>query len=387
MKQYKHEIIRAMDEAVAGGRHSCAAVAVYQHGEEKLRYACGMADMERRRPADEHSIYRLYSLTKPMTAVAAMALLEAGKLDACAPVKDYLPGFAKPMVAVGDTLVPANRDILVRDLFSMTSGLVYPGDSNVADRAMAKLFDRWMDSRAAGEPMDTYAFVNEMGKQPLLFQPGARWQYGVSADVLGGVMEVASGRKLDALLNELIFAPLGMRDTGFFVPAEKRERLTTLYELRDGALAPFPGMHLAVGDYDTPPRFCSGGAGLVSTLPDVLRFARMLLNRGELDGERVISPRAIDYMTAEHLTDAQHASFDWDSLQGYGYGVLVRTLLNPGMNFSLGSLGEFGWDGWTGPYMTVCPADDLTLVLMQQRTGSGVTELTRQVRNILFGRG
>ena len=384
MKHYKREIMRVMDEAVANGEAPCASIAFYRHGEEKLRYVCGMADIEAAKPLREDSLFRLYSLTKPVTAVTAMALVERGQLDLLAPVKEFLPGFAQQTVAVGDQLVPAKRDVTVRDLFSMTSGLTYPGEGNRAEQSMAKLFDLWMERRAAGDVMDTQTLCNEIGKQPLAFQPGEGWNYGTSADVLGTVLEVASGQKLDALMNEVVFSPLSMRDTAFFVPLDKQERFTTLYARREGKLHPFLDLNLCVGDYITPPRFLSGGAGLVSTLDDMLRFARMLLGRGALDGERIISERSVAYISQNHLNEQQLRFANWDSLLGYGYGGLMRVLMNPAMSFSLGEVGEYGWDGWTGPYMTVCPAQDMTIVMMQQRTDCGITELTRKVRNILY---
>jgi CubicO group peptidase (beta-lactamase class C family) len=180
------------------------------------------------------------------------------------------------------------------------------------------------------------------------------------------------------------FEPLGMEDTDFWVPEGKRERLVTLYEKRDGLLVPYTANHFGPSEYFSRPAFISGGAGLTGTADDALRFGRMLLGEGELCGERVLSRYGVDWLRQNHLTPAQKDATTFDSLLGQGYGGLMRVLMEPGKSFTLGAVGEYGWDGWAGTYMTVCPAEDMVFVIFQQLTNAGTNELSRRMRNILY---
>lgn len=381
----RKEVARAIDDAVARGETPCAMALLWRRDEERLFYAGGHADMGRNVPVDRDTIFRLYSLTKPMTAVTAMTLVERGELDLMAPVSDFLEGFQNQQVMEpnGKT-VPAARPVQVRDLFSMTSGLCYPGEASPAERAMTKLFDAVAKEEQAGEQPDTVSLANRIGRQPLAHQPGERWLYGTSADILGAVVQIVAGKPLDQFMAEALFEPLGMEDTAFWVPEERQPRFATLYEHRNGMLAPYQNTFLGLGSYLARPNFLSGGAGLTSTLDDVLRFARMLLGQGELCGERVLSPRSVAWLSHNHLSARQLSLLDWDSLYGHGYGGLMRVLMEPAQASSMGVAGEYGWDGWAGSYMTVCPAEDMVLLLMQHRTESGMTPLTRKIRNIVY---
>ncbi len=387
MKKMRKALIHTMEESIARSETPCALALVWRTGEEKFFHACGHADMGRNIPARRDTLFRLFSLTKPMTAVAAMTLVERGELDLLAPVSDFLAGFRDQKVALSDTeTVPVRRPVQVRDLFSMTSGLCYPGEASPAERAMSGLFEAFRQEEEAGRQPDTLAVANRIGEMPLAFQPGEKWQYGTSADVLGAVVEAVSGKPLDEYMAETIFTPLSMKDTGFFVPEEKQARFATLYERHDGMLSPFLKNHLGLNDFLTRPNYIAGGAGAVSTIDDVLRFARMLLGGGALGSTRILSPRAVEWLSHGHLTSAQRAGLEWDSFFGYTYGGLMRILEEPGKSFSLGSAGEFGWDGWTGPYMSVNPADDMIILVFQQRTDSGITPLTRKIRIVVFSR-
>jgi CubicO group peptidase (beta-lactamase class C family) len=387
MKKLRKEIARVMDEAVAAGETPCALTLLWKRDEEDFLYASGHADLGRGTPICRDTIFRIYSLTKPMTAVAAMTLAERGALDLLAPVSDFLEGFRDQRVALNDTdTEPVKRPVQVRDLFSMTSGLCYPGETTAAERAAKEFFEEIDRETAEGNPPGTLAVANRIGGLPLLFHPGERWQYGTSADILGAVIEAVSGKPLDEYMAKAVFAPLGMEDTGFFVPEEKRNRLATLYERKDGILSPYPEGHLGVNPYLAKPANISGGGGAVSTIDDVLSFARMLLGKGALCGTRILSPCSVEWLSQNHLTDRQRESVYFDSMYGYGYGGLMRVLEEPAKSFSLGVAGEFGWDGWTGPYMTVCPKEDMILLMMLQRTDSGITPLTRKIRNIVYSR-
>lgn len=387
MKKMRKDMIRVMDETIASGDTPCALALLWRDGEEKFYHASGYADLGRNTPVERNTIFRLYSLTKPMTAVAAMTLVERGQLDIMAPVSDFLEGFRDQHVAVGEgKTVPVKQPMLVRDLFSMTSGLCYPGEATPAERAMARLYETFDQDDPDAPAFDTLAAANLMGKQPLAFQPGESWLYGTSADVLGAVIEAASGKALDEYMAHAVFEPLGMEDTGFFVPQEKQSRFATLYEHRDGMLAPYLPSHPEKNDYLTRPAILSGGGGAVSTMTDVLAFARMLLGGGELENERVLSRRSVEWLSQNHLNERQRASITFDSMYGCGYGGLMRVILEPAQSFSLGVAGEFGWEGWAGAYMTVCPAENMVLLVMQHCADSIITPLTRKIRNIVYSR-
>ena len=387
MKRMKKDIIHVMDESILRGEMPCALALLWRDDEEKFFHASGFADLGRNLPVGRDSIFRLFSLTKPMTAVAALTLVERGLLDIDAPVSDFLEGFKDQQVALDEAHTePVHRAMMVRDLFSMTSGLCYPGDQDAPARAAQQLFDAFEQEEKDGAQPSTVAAANRIGKLPLAFHPGEGWRYSTCADLLGAVVEVVAGQPLDDYMAETIFEPLSMDDTGFFVPENKQTRLCTLYEHKDGILSPYPRNHLGLNDNLTRPNFISGGAGLTSTIGDVLRFARMLLNNGTLDGKRILGPRTVAWLSHDHLTQKQRAGIEWDNMTGYGYGALVRVLQEPSKSFSLGVPGEFGWDGWTGPYMSIIPQENAILLMMQQRTDSGITSLTRKVRNIVFAR-
>jgi CubicO group peptidase (beta-lactamase class C family) len=381
----RRELAHIMDDATARGEVPCVLALLWRGGEERFCHLSGHADLGRAEMLTRDAIFRWYSLTKPVTAVAAMALVERGALDIMAPVSDYLPAFAQQRVALSSTrTVPARRPMLVRDLFSMTSGLCYPGEASPAQRAAKALFEQFYDDTATGNQPDTQTFANAMGELPLAFHPGEGFEYGTSADVLGAVVEIAAGMPLDEFLQETVFGPLGMADTGFYVPQGQQHRLTTLYEKRDGLFVPYLSNSFGPSQYLQRPNFLSGGAGLTGTADDALRFGRMLLGEGKLYGERVLSPYGVKWLTQNHLTPAQRAMTTFDSLLGQGYGGLMRVLEEPAKSFTLGAEGEFGWDGWAGAYMSVCPAENMVLILFQQLTDTGTNALARRLRNVLY---
>jgi len=231
--------------------------------------------------------------------------------------------------------------------------------------------------------LSTVGAANRMGQNPLAHQPGEQWMYGTSAYVLGAVIEVISGKPLNEYMREVIFEPLGMCDTDFFVAEDKRERLATLHERSNGGLRVHPESELRHGVFSLP-NVLEGGAGIYSTIDDVMTFGQMLLGGGKLKKEHILSHNAVAWMSENHLTPQQMQYLDWDSVRGYGYGGLVRVLLSPGQSFSLGVKGEFGWDGWTGPYLSVCPEKDMVIVVMQQLADCGTNAVTRRLRNVIY---
>ena len=385
MKRMKKELARVMDEAVQHGETPGVLALVWRNGEEKFFHASGYADLGLNVPIRRDSLFRIHSLTKPMTAVAAMRLVERGEMDIYAPVSDFLKGFCDQRVAVSDTRsVPVKRPMRVGDLFSMTSGLPYPGAATPAERAMAQLYAELEREGREGNQPDTVAAANRMGQVPLAFQPGDKWMYGTSADVLGAVVQVVSGQPLDQYMAENVFAPLCMNDTAFWVPPEKRNRYATLYEHKNGIFSPVLAADGSLDDRFARPNLLSGGGGLLSCMDDLLQFAQMLLCGGELNEARILSQRGVEWLTHNRLSPAQMASIPWDSMNGYGYGGLVRTLLEPTKTFTLGVAGEFGWEGYAGAYMTVCPKEDLIVLLLQHCAGTPLSPLMRKVRNVVF---
>ena len=382
MMTLKERVMSCMEASVAN--HECAGLSllVCADGQEALYAETGYADIAANKPIRRDSIFRLYSQSKPVTAAAVMLLVERGVIDLFDPVEKYLPGFRKQRVWTPEGLVDVNRPVYVHDLLGMVSGLSYP-EGDGAGQYAARLFEEEHALIREGQGRGTVELANRIGELPLAFQPGDQYRYGTSADVLGAVVEVASGKSFAAFLKEELFDPLGMKDTAFWVPEEKRDRFVTCYKRVPGGLEVYEGLHLAVGDYTREPAFASGGAGLVSTLDDYAAFASMLLNEGLYKGQRVMSPATVRYMTQSQLTE--HASrTNWVNLVGYGYGRLMRVGLHPGQAGMIASMGEYGWDGWLGSYFANFPGERVTFLAMQNTTDTGTAPVTRKLRNIVL---
>ncbi len=371
-----------LEQAVAN--HECAGISVLvrKNGQDVLFAAAGHADIATGKTVQRDHIFRLYSQSKPITAAAALLLVERGQLDLMDPVEKFLPGFHGQQVITADGLVPAARPVWVMDLLGMTAGTAYP-DADPAGQAAARLFMEDHELILAGGGMSTVEFCNRMGELPLTFHPGTHWRYSTCADILGAVVEVASGKPFEDFLQEEFFTPLGMKDTAFWVPEEKRDRFVTCYKRVPGGVEPFANLHLAVGDYSRKPAFCSGGAGLVSTLDDYAAFADMLMNEGEYQGKRILSPETVRFMTQAQLSPAARADM-WDSLEGYSYGKLMRVCVEPGRWAGMTRLGEYGWDGWLGSYFANFPAEKLTILSMQNTTDTGTSSAVRKARNAIL---
>ena len=364
--------------------HECAgmSVLVRKNGQDVLYTAAGHADIASGKTMARDQIFRLYSQSKPITAAAALLLVERGVIDLMDPVEKYLPGFANPKVYTPEGPVPAMRGVQVMDLLGMTAGLVYP-DGDPVGQLAARVFEEDHRLILEGGGMSTVELCNRLGELPLAFHPGTHWRYSTCADVLGAVIEAASGMPFADFLQEEIFAPLGMKDTAFYVPEEKQDRFATCYKRVPGGLETFSRLHMAVGDYSRMPAFASGGAGLVSTLDDYAAFADMLLNMGEYQGKRILSPATVDFMTRSQLTPATQRDM-WDSLAGFGYGKLMRVCLHPGQWSGLCRLGEYGWDGWLGSYFANFPTEKMTILSMQNTTDTGTASAMRKVRNLIL---
>ena len=306
----QERVLRVLDGAIANQEFAGISVLVRLKGQELLYTASGYADREKETPIRRDSIFRLYSQSKPITAAAVMLLMERGQLDLMAGVEQYLSGFRAQQVLTGEGLVPVKRPVRVMDLLGMVAGLCYP-DGDPVGQMTARIFEENQRLIDAGGGMSTLDFVNRLGQVPLAFQPGEHFRYSTCADVLGAVVEAVDGRPYGQFLEEELFRPLGMKDTAFWVPEEKRDRFVTCYERKDGRLTPWLGTHLCCGRYDRPPAFESGGAGLVSTLDDYAAFAQMLLNGGEYQGRRILSPDTVRFMTRPQLGAHGRVRLGW----------------------------------------------------------------------------
>jgi CubicO group peptidase (beta-lactamase class C family) len=347
---------------------------IARRGKIAYQETFGMADVEAGKPMRLDTIHRIYSMSKPITSVAVMILYEEGKFQLNDPVAKYLPEFAKMQVAIDEkdpqtgksTLktAPAKRPITVRDLLRHTAGLTYGvfGDT---------LVDR--EYRKAGilSDLNLAEFVTNLSKIPLLYEPGARWHYSVSVDVLGRLVEVLSGKSFDQFLQERIFTPLDMRDTGFHVPADKKDRFAKLYSpTKDGKIQPavicairqeclekFPN---AVPSFLEPPTMPSGGGGLVSTTYDYLRFCQMLLNQGQYGGKRLLSRKTVQLMSSDNLGTIPGMG------PGAGFGLGFAVSKAPGEAGMMGSPGEYNWGGAAGTRFWIDPQEELIGIFMIQ---------------------
>ena len=361
------QIQRILEDAVQSGQNAGCNLLVIKDGKEILYCESGFADVEQGKKIERNNIFRLASMTKPVTAAAVMVLVEEGRLSLLDPVSTYLPGFKNQKVAVGDKLADADREVKVKDLMNMTAGLVYPGDNSVSARAVRQVYADMESDRT----MTTVEAANRFGQSPLAFQPGEGWCYSVCAEVLGAVVEVVSGMRFGDFLEERIFKPLGMKDTAFYVPEEKQERLAKAYIMTEnGPVCPV-GMKCYMGisvHMEKRPAFESGGGGLASTADDYARFGIMLLNGGIWNGTRILKPRTVDFLTKACLNELQQKVFikSEHNFPGYSYGNLMCVLQKPENAAIMASRGEYGWHGMLGTWFSNSPEDKVTMVYMEQ---------------------
>lgn len=363
---------------------------IKKDGQELLYCQEGMADKEKGKLMSRDTIFRLYSMTKPVTAVAAMILMERGMLDLYEPVSSFLPAFGDKKGKRACSGAP-QREMLVLDLLRMTSGLVYPDPETEPGKASGLVFQEALDRIYTNCPMSTRELSEKLAAGPLAFEPGSSWRYGTSADVLGAVIEAVSGKRFSEFLQEEIFSPLKMEDTAFWVPEEKKHRLATVYEIQQSEkgndyMISYTGDHLAIrNDMAIPPAYESGGAGLASALDDYMKFAQMLLRKGEIDGIRILRPETVGYLENGELNPNQQEEFDkWIGLDGFSYGNLMRVCKTPDRSGMLARKGEYGWDGWLGTYFANFPQENMTILMGMQTKDTGTSSLTRKIRNVIL---
>lgn len=356
---------RQLDDYVAKDQLAGGVALIARKGQVAYVKAFGRRDREAGDAMREDSIFRIASQTKGIVSVAAMILQEQGKLLISDPVGKYIPEFQKTTVAVpkeggGYEVVPAKRSVTIRDLLTHTSGVGYGG-------GIAK--DLWEEAKITGyyfadrdEPIAST--VARMGKLPFDAHPGDSYIYGYNTDILGVVVEKASGMPLDQFLQEALFQPLGMADTHFYLPREKAQRLAVVYAPTGSTglkRSPEAGSSGQGAYLEGPRKSFSGGAGLLSTARDYGRFLQMLLNGGELDGQRILSRKTVELMTANHLAGVK---FPWTT--GVGFGLGFSVVQDLGARGTPGSVGEFGWGGAYHSTYWVDPREQLVVVYFTQ---------------------
>ncbi|MHC4556266.1 MAG: serine hydrolase domain-containing protein [Planctomycetota bacterium] len=347
------------EKRIAGG-----VVVVARRGKVVQFETCGMMDIEDQKPMKRDTIFRIYSMSKPITNAAAMILYEEGKIKLDDAVSEYIPQF-KGLKVVTDPdaeeviTVPAEREMTVRDLMRHTSGLTYGifGNTNVD-----KLYRKSVQLSPGGESLRS--MTKKLATIPLLYQPGSKWHYSVSTDVLGCVVEVASGQSLDKFFAERIFEPLGMEDTAFYVPEEKIERFATNYAPKlMGGLRAIDEPETS--RYTKAPSFFSGGGGLVSTASDYMRFCLMLLNKGKLGKRRLLKAKTVEMMTKNQLPQQAFPIGSGERV-GVGFGLGFSVRVEHSNDAPASRVGEYGWGGMASTHFWISPNDEIAVVVLTQ---------------------
>lgn len=401
-------VSRWMERQVKGERLPGLSVVVSRKGQIAFAECTGQMDVEAGKPVQFDTIFRIYSMSKPITAVAAMMLYEDGCFQLDDPIASFLPEFADMQVWTGGEpgklrTAPAENAITVRHLMTHTSGFTYAFmETNPVDAY-------YRDNKVEFNPGtgDLAEITKRLAKAPLVFQPGTRWNYSVSIDVLGRLVEVWSGMSLDRFFAERIFAPLGMTDTAFSVAADKVDRFAACYGPATGGklgsvnapksmLRDTRGVGIKLMDapadsnYTRTPLAFSGGGGLTGTLADYARFCQMLLNKGALDGERLLGRRTVEYMAENHLPDGKDMAamgqpvWSETNTDGIGYGLGMAVTLSPAQSQVMGSAGEYHWGGAASTSFWIDPAEDLYVVLMTQLLPSSTYPLRRELRVLAY---
>lgn len=369
---------------VAAQRIPGAVVMVVRGGKVVYNEAVGRRDPARPEPMQRDDLFRIYSMTKPIVSVAAMMLVEEGRLRLESPVADFIPAFKNVQVGVEradaagkrtlDLMAP-RRPMTVHDLMRHTSGLTY----GFFGTGLVK--KAYVDNNVGtGADMTNAEFAEAIARMPLVYQPGSTWDYSNSTDVLGRVIEVVSGQSLSQHLRERLLTPLGMKDTAFYITDRERQ---------DRIAEPLPtdrtiGVGAVVGDPRVPRKMESGGGGLVSTIPDYARFLLMLRNGGELDGRRYLSPATVAYMTSDHLGPQVARTELYLPGPGYSFGLGFAVRTEAGIAPFGGSVGEYYWGGAGGTYMWVDPGADLIVVFGMQSPKQR-TVYRSVLRNLVYG--
>jgi len=375
---------KAMQGYIDAQRDAGIVTIVVRQGKVAQLAAYGKRDIEANAPMKTDTIFRIASMSKAITSVGIMMLMEEGKLLLKDPVSKFIPSFKKTTVMVPPpagavpgspvSVVPAKREITIRDLLTHTAGIGYGSGPAEAQYKAANVFGFYFADKA--EPVA--AVIDRLAALPFDAQPGEKFVYGYNSDILGVVIEKISGMSLDEFFHSRIFQPLKMTDSSFFLPLDKRDRLAAVYSLVDCKLQRAPNPGLGQGDYVDGPRMCySGGAGVLSTASDYARFLQMLLNGGELDGVRLLSPKTVELMTENHVGDLFN-----EGKTGFGLGFEI--LDNPGTAGVIGSPGVFSWGGAYHTVYWADPKEKLAAVLMTQLLPANGSDLNDKFRVLVY---
>ena len=383
----RHLIEQYIDkERIAG----CLTL-ISRRGELAHLSALGSMDRERGKPMRTDAIFRIYSMTKPITSIALMMLFEQGKLQLTDAVRRYIPSWGSLQVMAGGEwpnfeVAAPERPMTIRDLLSHQSGLTY----GFMEGGLEKAYNEAGVYNAAGmRGRDLQSMIDRLAELPLKFSPGSAWNYGVSTDVCGYLVQEISGQRFDEYLQEHIFDPLGMEDTGFHVSPEKADRFTANYERgpdRSLRVLDDPGE----SQYLEEQTFFSGGGGLVSTADDYHRFCRMLLNGGQLDGARIVGPKTIDLMASNHLpggvdlSDVALGTFSETANDGVGFGLGFAVLQSLQRSQNVGSIGEYYWGGAASTIFWIDPAEEMIVIFLTQFMPSGTFNFRGQIKQLLY---
>jgi CubicO group peptidase (beta-lactamase class C family) len=369
-----------LESHVTDGKHAGVVSLLARNGRLVDWQVYGVRDRERSLPMEKDTIVRMYSMSKVITSVAVMILVEENRLKLTDPVGKFLPALEKMKVFAGGSakkpkLVDARRQMRVKDLLTHTSGLIYGFGQEPIDEIY----------RAANilESSSMDAFVQKLATLPLAHQPGERYAYGLSTDVLGAIVEKVSGVKFEQFVEQRITAPLGMADTGYDVPEAKRARLAKIYTPdKEGRLTELPEDQMA-GVFPEPGRgFAAGGAGMFSTIGDFARFGQMLLNGGELDGVRILGRKTVELMMANHLNHLARPTIGGDDAFGFGLGGRVRIDLAKGN--APGSPGQFGWSGAATTYFDIDPNEKTMILIVAQHFPYNQHDIFGQASTLIY---
>ena len=369
-----------LESHVKDGKHAGVMSLLARNGRLVDWQVYGLRDRERSLPMEKDTIVRMYSMSKVITSVAVMILVEENRLKLTDPVGRFLPALEKMKVFAGGSakkpkLVDARRQMRVKDLLTHTSGLIYGFGQEPIDEIY----------RAAGilESASMDAFVEKLATLPLAHQPGERYAYGLSTDVLGAIVEKVSGMKFEQFVDERITKPLGMSDTGYDVPESKRNRLAKIYTPdKEGKLGELAEAQMA-GVFPEPGRgFAAGGAGMFSTIGDYARFGQMLLNGGELDGVRILARKTVELMMTNHLNHLARPTIGGDDANGFGLGGRVRIDLAKGN--APGSLGQFGWSGAATTYFDIDSKEKTMILIVAQHFPFNQHDIFGQASTLIY---
>ena len=368
-----HRVDQLVSKYVDAAQIAGAVTLIARQGKVVYFEAQGKSNVANGKPMTHDTIVRIYSMSKPITSVALMMLYEEGAFQLDDPVEMYIPAFENQQVYVEGpaslpVLKPAKNKMTIRHLLTHTSGLSYGIFSSTAVDTMYR--------KATGGSWwaNQEALANTLGPMPLLFEPGERWHYSLATDVLGYLVEVLSGRSFDSFLQQRIFDPLKMVDTGFYVPADKIDRFANHGINDDGSLLVVDDP--ATGQFSKKPSFLSGGAGLVSTASDYVRFAQMLMNGGELDGARLLGRKTVAYMTQNHINGVHEP--------GYGFGLGFSVRIDDKDAGVIGTKGTYGWNGAANTYYFADPEEELIGIFMTQLMPYGRYPILQGLRIALY---